>query len=379
MTVPRLLVVSRLLGCPGVLRPIIRLIVVTITICLAGCASDSIEQDYDEYLTRLARVLDQDPSDWKKSVLMGLKPIYPSAKGRRLLVSDTRVGVFDFLALHDCELMQLISERNTSLGRVMSETARFHYEVMILSGIRRCLAELDDDPELEEALQQIRDIKQVELSRHWWNATWGSDAFDRFFALSQPTLSKKAVSGYETPAIVSLERYLLLLNEHVTGTQSSQATSYLDVASEAERALKDLEFHYGGRLIKSVSMGAGAINEANRLLRTRLESRPICINQKPSRQAEILRNVLTKYYVLSFQPHLSALDKEMSQLVRPLSSLNARFSELGTPAVRGFYGAHLDVNQSYFPQHQLKRALQEHAELWSDLFASCGMQIGGMN
>ena len=106
-----------------------KLLTLSLVCLLSACGEPTIEDHYDEYLTRLARVLDQDLPDWQVNSQNYLQQRYPGPKERQWQATDTRVGVFDFLALDDCNLMTLVSERNSSLGKVMSATSILNYRL----------------------------------------------------------------------------------------------------------------------------------------------------------------------------------------------------------------------------------------------------------
>lgn len=382
---------------PNVLQAVL---VVVLLVLSAGCSKPTAVDSFDNYLTRLARVLDRDRPEWLSAVEASLAVKYPNIKGRRLAVTDTRVGLFDFLSLGECDLLHLVSERNSSLGKFMSAPARYQYEWLLLHGLQQCLERAEGVAEGEqERVAKLTDIvrtKQQELPLHYWNATWGSSEFQQFFSLSHSVLTIQEVSGVVAPATQGLQAYFsalprLTLNsstheEKVTADSSLFAESYV-----LEGHLQPLQYHYGGRLIKSLAVATQAIQSANQLLKSRLAERQICINQKASRTAEILHNVFVKYYVLELQPYLSRLDKEAAALRRVLHTHQPTSHPRGSDAVKRFYRYYFMLDQGSFMLDQgsfmvdqgrdllleMRAALQEHARIWNQLLHDCGIEVGG--
>ncbi|MDX1692888.1 MAG: DUF3080 family protein [Ketobacteraceae bacterium] len=353
-----------------------------------GCSDGGIVGTYDDYLTRLGRVLERDPGQWQARVSEGLTLRYPDRRQRRLETEDTRLGVFDFLSLGDCRLLQLVSERNSSLGKVMSATARYHYEWLLLNGIRVCLNNNNSpdtgtspdtsEDDLQAKLAAIGDIKQQEIYRYYWNATWGSEIFQTFFSLSHLPLGPDEVSGIQPDVTQSFFDYFQALPEpHKAGSVPVDgADSIFGKSQAAERHLQPLQYHYGGRLIRSLVTGTEAISEGTRMLEQAMEARPLCINEMPSRKAEILENVFARFYVRSLQPYLSRLDREAALLLTVTHRYSPRQAPDAAPEVIRFYDTYLNLTE-HDALSAMRRAVKQHALVWNRLLRSCGMKVGG--
>ena len=347
-----------------------------------GCSDDGISGRYGDYLARLGRVLEQETADWQAQANQRLSHRYPGSKERVLASEDTRLGVFDFLSLGDCDLLHLVSERNSSLGKVMSVTARYQYEWMLLNGIEVCLGKLQQLPEDEEdlmvKLDQVREVKSAELPRHYWNATWGNGVFQDFFSLSRPELETDEVSGIQPEVTQSLFDYFRALPEPgAAGSSVDQGeASFFAQSRQYESYLQPLQYHYGGRLIRSLVTATAAISEGTRLLETAQKERPVCYNETPSRRAEILNNVFTRYYVTSLQPYLSRLDKEASLLLTVTHRYSPHRSAENTPQVTAFYDAYLNPDKANVLT-DMRTAIRQHALVWNRLLRECGMAVGG--
>jgi hypothetical protein len=327
-------------------------------------------------------VLEQSPGDWQAAAREQQSIRYPGPKARQLTTEDTRLGVFDFLSLGDCDLMQLVSERNSSLGKVMSVTARYHYEWLLLNGVEVCLSQLDEVPEDEDSLayklDKIREIKRRELAVYHWNATWGSEIFQTFFSLSQPPLDPEEVSGIQPEVTQSLFDYFKALpHPHEVGSRPVQGNeSFFSQSQAAEGYLQPLQYHYGGRVIRSLTTASAAITSGTLMLEQAMEDRPVCINETPSMRSEILQNVFTKFYVMQLQPYLSRLDKEAGLLLTATHRHSPHGFDQSSPAVLAFHDQYLDPDGNNALQ-SMRKALKQHALTWNRLLRSCGMKVGG--
>ncbi|MCG8312113.1 MAG: DUF3080 domain-containing protein [Pseudomonadales bacterium] len=366
-----------------------RVLILIVAVFLHGCAEPSVEQDFENYLSRVARVIDSDLPHWqgRGQQLIAIK--YPGPKQRYLETAESRVGLLDFLSLHDCGLLHLVSERNSSLGKVMSEVARYYYEWLVLRGLQNCLADetyLPDDRQADSfylQLQHITATKEQQIMSHYWNATWGNVVMPQFFSFAQPVFQRQEVTGFKGPVVDALEKYFLQLPlpNQVVELAPEANVSLFAASAGAESLLQPLQFHYGGRLLKSLAYATAALDMATLLLQRKLDAAPLCYNHKPSRTAELLENVFVKYYVLQLQPFISALDKEAAYLEQALQAgwVPLQKSNMdGASSVVEFYGFYFMANNDQSLLNKMRAASKQHALIWNKLLRSCGLKIGGV-
>ena len=341
------------------------LMILLLPALFGACAKPTAADDFDDYLQRVARVVDADVPDWQAAGQQLIVSKYPGPKQRYLDTVESRVGLLDFLSLHDCGLLHLISERNSSLGKVMSDVARYYYEWLILRGLQHCLSNENfksDDDEIDSFHQQlatVTDRKAAQINRHYWNASWGNAVLPQFFSLAQPVFQRSEMSGFKTPAIEALEQYFSQLPKPQPGEKVLDITetelSFFAASRKAEALLQPLQYHYGGRVLKSLAYATAALNAVTQLLQNRMDQLPLCYNRQPSRSAEVLQNVFIKYYVLQLQPFMSALEKEAVYLEYALgigwANFQEKHSDRAGPVV-GFY-------EDYFAAHNKQRLLEQ--------------------
>lgn len=134
----------------------------------------------DEYLERVARVLDLEPH---------YSPItpprqMPRRRDRVLSMPELELGMLDFLSLYGCELQYVVGERNSIMGRVMQPANRLRYELRFIQAARTCMPTLADD-DLRTVLAEAVASKRASLPLAVWNATWGTAEVETLFTLSK--------------------------------------------------------------------------------------------------------------------------------------------------------------------------------------------------
>src|SRR6056300_1286708 len=148
-----------------------------LALVLVGCNSDEATSLVERYANRTSNAIGVDIDLELKSASELYSPLAPRRE-RLAAVPEIREGLLDLLDLRQCDLMQLVSERNTSLGRVAKPSQRLIYELKILPELNRCIATLADEPEQQELsakLAQYRDTKRAGFAPLLFNAIYQTD------------------------------------------------------------------------------------------------------------------------------------------------------------------------------------------------------------
>ncbi|GAA5120785.1 DUF3080 family protein [Alloalcanivorax gelatiniphagus] len=234
---------------------------------------------WDGYLDRLARLSRQAVPP---AAPLDLRP-YPGNAALRRPLPDLRAGVFDYLDLRHCNLMGLVSDRNSGLGRVRAASLRLAYELTFIERGRSCLARgALDDGETVALLEQALAIKQDSLMEVFWNATWASDELRGFFNQSPGAADEIDPGLHALDGLIRAGRAL--------------------TAEPPPAALPDLETHLatlaasraGGGLLRDLARGRVALGQANVLL-DGLDGERLCPRGRASPRARRLRNLLDGY------------------------------------------------------------------------------------
>ena len=64
-------------------------------------------------------------------------PPYPALKNLKQHIPDTKIKLFEFYDLKQCQLYTLIAERNTSLGKLQLPSRRYLYERKLIKPIKK--------------------------------------------------------------------------------------------------------------------------------------------------------------------------------------------------------------------------------------------------
>ena len=159
---------------------------------------DPDEARWEDYLDRIARLSRQ---ALPERAPLPLLP-YPGASELRLSLPEHRVNLLDYLELRHCGLMELISQRNSSLGKLQADSLRLSHELAFIAQARACLErEKLDDPELVTVMSQVVAEKEAALPALYWNVLASSEEIRRFFSQSP-----SASVGDTSAALQSLQQ-----------------------------------------------------------------------------------------------------------------------------------------------------------------------------
>jgi len=340
-------------------------------VLLSACSAETPESRLEDYAQRVANVIDY-PVDLELDPSI---PAYPRTRDRWLEVEELREGVVDVFDLRRCGLMELIGERNSSLGKLALPSQRLLYELRFLPPLRQCIDTLasqavrDEDEEvLLKRLRQIEQIKREQLPRVLSNAIFNSSEMEIQFSRNHPPLSMAQASQITAlaPALEQFE-HLVTLSE-TTGWQLPQWSS-------------DLEQHYatlyaqpfGAPWLKSLTLLSQTLDQTAAAIEARLDQRPICFNNRPNNRARIIQSVFTGWYAEQLQPLMSALHRSGTQWREGLEPLYTHLPL--TPSLQLYFDTTLSDHEHSLWQHYIK-ARDRHTAAWQRLLGQCGMMPG---
>ena len=324
---------------------------------LALWPEDPVAARWQDYLTRLERLTRQPvppPS------ALDLRP-YPGNAVLRRPLPDLRTGLLNYLALRHCDLMSLVSERNSALGKLRAASLRLDYELTFIQRGERCLAQDKlEDPALIALLERTLAVKRDSLGDLFWNAAWAGDEL-RGFLNQSPGPAGDPGPGLEA------------LGGLASAGRALRATPTPDALPKLERHLAALAGGAaGGALLREVAAARVALEQALSMLQA-LDEDDLCPRGRASQRARHLRNLLDSVYGEDVQPYLADLDRHRRRLDDRLRALRA-VSSGANPALDQWL-AH------YFgPRGQaarLDQALRAHTERWQTVLGACGLMPGG--
>lgn len=340
---------------------------IMLLLCLAGCGP-SPRQDahvlWREYSARVARALDQ-------PVNVARQPVPALPSGRALLLEEPAhsLGMLEFLRLQRCALNTLIADHNSSLGRQQRGSARLAYQVRFLQAAPACDQVLSRDAEqktLRLALRQAVQSKRDAMPRYLWNVLWPEAELQTFASPHAPPLSPEQAGTVPTAVQEALAHWRQVLNQP-GGLAEEGALAALERHNAALASSKRL-----GALLHALSLATDHLKAVAASVDARLARRPVCLQPRPTAQAEILRAVLVSQYLEGVQPYLAALDRQARVLLPAVAALKPLPPGELPPDFTAWLVALDDANPASVPA-RFRAATVAHQQAWQRLLAQCGL------
>ncbi len=314
---------------------------------------DPDEARWEDYLDRIARLSRQ---ALPERAPLPLLP-YPGARELRLPLPEHRVDMLDYLELRHCGLMELISQRNSSLGKLQADSLRLSHELAFIQQARTCLEENTlDDPELVTVMSQVVAEKEAALPALYWNVLANSEEIRRFFSQSP-----SASVGDTSAALQSLQQ----LSHTVIAHKQSGAVTPLNL----EPLLETLAHNQsGGYLLRRMALSLRELERGNQLL-AGIDPQRLCPRNQASTRARRLRNVLDKVWGPKVQQALAQSHRQRQSLADSLEQMNGLLGSAPAPFTRW--------RQHYFGpngvESRMEHALERHVTLWQEHLRACGL------
>lgn len=337
-------------------------------LCLAlltGCnPADSGLALQNDYLERLNRALEADgfaAFDSRSTSQYRLPP----RRERLLALPELRISLLDLVidARRCPRLQQLISQRNSSLGKQLVPSQRLGYEGDLLRAIDDCLPHLQEDSSLRATLQRLANDKRDQLPAVFWNALNGSPEFEGYLRFSDQALP---VTAHEDSAALDALQQLAALGQALPQ----------NLPPPAEQ-LEPLFFalyasDQGGQLITSLASLRHTLEAGSDLLEQRQQRRPLCPLGQATPRGRILQNIFVKFYAGGLQPYLAQVDQRGQQWQAALLHLQRTN---GIPAATREHLLRLAGEQDSLWQ-DFRDATARHVKAWQTLLNSCGLAPG---
>lgn len=346
-------------GFCGIFAPVL-------AVLLAGCDPFSEARPMmDEYVERVARVLETDP---EFSGIPSASQL-PRRRDRVLTVPELDMGMLDFLSLYGCELQYVVGEKNSVMGRVMQPLNRLRYEIRFIQAARDCLPDIEDE-EFSEELTGAIDSKLESLPIAIWNATWGVEEIEKLFTLAK---------GYypvapEGNPVSDLALDIDALNAAVARLYTEDLTVVLDFAGNVHQRWQ--AEHRAGQLINSALLLTARLRDGTDLLKRRIEGQPLCLNGQPNNKSEILQNMFFSVYIEKIQPYMGEVRQGRTALIEPFERLAEVQAEVMPESFAEWYERHLSQEARNSIWRELDVAMMDHTQAWQELLGQCGLRPG---
>lgn len=335
--------------------------IVTLLFALAGVllwqslGADPHAARWQDYLARLSRITD---IPIPASTPLPLRS-YPSDRELKQSLPDHRINLLDYIELRHCDLMALVSQRNSALGKLQAASLRLDYEQRFIQLARQCLkSNTLENPDLVRLLNQAIEDKQAALPRLRWNMLAAGPELRHFLSLSP-----SAEAGDSQGALSSLALLVTILfdGQEAETAQTRSLDNHLEPLFRSQA---------GGVLLRRQALALENLNRANRMLDA-IEPTALCPRNRASSRARRLRNVLDNIWGPSVQHALAQAQRQRDKLAASLARLAAQ--TVATDAFR-------DWQAHYFGpdglETQLQQALKDHVSLWQSRLRPCGLAPG---
>ena len=354
-------------------RPAFRLIVAllcsgVLTACNGGNEPAAM---YRNYIARLGNVTGFEP---RVSEALEEIPPYPRARDLATPEEEVRVGFLTYFALGECQLLQQVSERNSSLGRVQAASGRLLYEMRFFQQLSACESAVrrsrPEDRDFLDALASIRRAKEANLPRTFWNATFASLEFRTLLSTGAPALQRN-----ETLSLGDVEAALGVLTH--LGRNLLERPPDLDLA-----ALEGQYYHLQagkpvGKLVHGLHLSRHFLAQATEILRQTAEANRLCPMGNKTPRGGYLFNVLVTFYAGEVQPYISALHRQSAPLLAKLHRLRQVETVEPPGAFVDFYDRWLNPESADGLWLNFDRAVKEHTQAWQRVLQQCAMMPQG--
>jgi hypothetical protein len=339
-----------------------RLLIIAISVCLTGCNPFSEPESLtDEYLSRLARVLEQQPS----ATLTSLPQSLPRPKQRRFELEPFKVNMLQFFALFGCELQVIAGEKNSILGKVMTPSAQLNYELRFLLAADSCLEKTKQEPELQAIINEVSEHKKQQLPKVISNAVWNTPEIAHYLSYSTDYFPVRFESN-DTDV-----QQLIQLNNQLSKLLNNDFSTDMSILSTLQ-----YQWQYdssAGQLIKTVHLLTERLDQANQLMTSRL-AKPICYQKKPNPKAKLMESFFFNVYIKHIQPYIANVHQHAKPVITQLAQL-ASLTPTPSSDFKQYQSSILstDVNSQW---HHFNKTFEQHTQFWQQLLEQCGMRPG---
>jgi len=346
-------------------------------VLLCGCSKETEEQALMQtYLKRVANVLDQ---PLPQNTLLPNLPALPPTRDRHQETSAIREGLLDLLELADCNLIHLVAERNSTLGKVSAPSQKLAYEVAFYQRLIECIPLLEQTPDTKPAtLSRVRHIAQIkynELPKHLWNALYTGQEIEQSLSLNQLALPLSTTDENPRQNALTSWQFFAQLSLHLEHQDYGAANKQL---SQIELHMESLYKNpIGTPLLRSLILITHYLNQTAEVIEGRLARRPLCFNDMSNPKADILKTVFTRFYAAQIQPYMANTHRVGEQWFTAHHTIH-NFAR--PPAAIAEYDAKVfnritDISI----WNQYVKARNRHTKAWQHILSQCKLMPSANN
>lgn len=352
--------------------PYIFITLIGLTFLLTGCSSNTADAMLAEYTERMSNVLETDIPGSQAAQQFSL----PKKRQRVISIADLRQGLWEVLDFRQCDMLSIISERNSLLGKVMLPSQKMRYELRFIGALKTCKAKLaavtePDESQLafKERLDEIYQLKASNLPAEIWNGIYASDEISKHFNKGANPLSVEQLSGSSNHSSIDNALAKLAHLSALVNSESFELPVWLDKI-EDEYAV----FHYsdfGSQLLVTMPLLTSTLNQVAVAIETRLKHKPFCYKGHQPQRATVLNNVFRKYYVEQVQPYMALLEQQAKPWFETHEAIMTRLP--APPLMQQYRQQVLSMQNPNSLWGQWITARNRHTKAWQTILGQCNM------
>lgn len=326
---------------------------------LSAC-SDAVNPQLEDYAKRLERLA----GEQRLAAEQLVTPIQPSVAELRRNLPRMSLSLLDSFRLNECRLGQVVAERNSSLGKVMTPANQLYYEIKVTRALKECLtAPVELSPALRLELTQALAIKESSLALAVHNFLTTDQVWRANFRFARHSLPMSSADDF-TSTFTALSYFahtltLVLADPH-------QVQLDLTLWHEQLEALNHSRFLSAyWRTFASVPAELERLTE----LLERTTKHIGCSDIARPQQAQYLHNVMLNIYIAKLQPAFARWAHYQQQLAPVLKQLVA--------LTEGELWLNYVQQLGYGHTNTLQQSSRNHAEQWQLLLAKCRLTTTG--
>lgn len=348
------------------MRPCV--LILACCLLLVGCERvPEASAQMDNYLQRVGRVLDAPWTQFDSQDLSRYR--FDPRRERMLNVATQRIGMLELLVeSRRCpRLQQSVSQRNSSLGKVMPWSHRLAADGELIQALDECVDVIDDDPSrqaLQAELQQIAAAKRKELPAVFWNALNASSEMEYYLRFADSPLPVSTSALADQAAIDALQQ-LSAIGQALPGRLPPPRATLEEHFQALQRSQR------GSELIHSLARLTHMLEQVTAMLGSE-RAQKLCPLGQPTPRSQILLNVFVTYYAGEIQPYLA----QVQRLGQPWQQSLDQLAQV--PAIpestKSYLQALAGPEDALWTRYQ--QQLAAHSSAWQDVLGRCQSSPG---
>lgn len=320
----------------------------------------------ERYASEIQKFTGSDMRPFQSSLIS-----YPSKRKLSLITAEIRTSFFDLFTLDKCGLQELIAEKNNAMGKVMPVSRLLHWEHLFIIKIKKCrkklVGEINPNWIFINKLDSIIGLKEGNLPLVYWNATFSSPEFQKFFSLAGGPLSLSASQADYNPVYEALD-YLSGL-----GTSIGKEAGDLDISVMEGYLYQIQKGRTAGNVLQSIDQLIFYLDQTSEHLDkfTNKYEKPLT-----NQQRNHLKMIFNGNYRGEIQPYLANVNQMGRRLLVEIVRLTQQQVIRLPAAFNDYYEKQISMENPSGLWQRFQAAIQRHTTAWEGLIDVAKISVG---